>query len=463
MLNTPHWQKAGAQPEPFVAGEKTRPLRLIVCDDELDPSPALGLLVSFAARRGPLSFVSPSGVVGGRMRVAADQSEIEYSLKDGAGTRAFVYGDWWKSRGPEEAARVGVDAATLERRFFFLHEAARRNWIDGLVMPFDKALRHHWKRLLSDANLMTAEQAAALMGLYLRACGERMVEIDRQGVGIMANEERLYLLGALSMLPRYEVLDQAAGDAWRQSGDPTLAGLTDAVAVRLGRALKARDYLHVRRRAPSVREIWSDILYFFESLLVSLQGALDAAARLLHRLFELTGSHRRANWGRRDWWKSLDASEAPVGALDRACLEDLDALVGDLRNSIHGEVLTNELRQRVRPGEVPAFMGYSQLAVALEPELAARVSLAAERQGGLGRWAIRRTLPEGAALIDPWLYSETAIFTTAAALRSVIAALASDTFADVSLSPKAQDMRLGTEDQRKNAAILFGLERLPAP
>lgn len=91
MLNTPHWQKADAQPEPFVAGEKTRPLRLIVCDDELDPSPALGLLVSFAARRGPLSFVSPSGVVGGRMRVAADQSEIEYSFKDGAGTRAFVY------------------------------------------------------------------------------------------------------------------------------------------------------------------------------------------------------------------------------------------------------------------------------------------------------------------------------------------------------------------------------------
>jgi hypothetical protein len=108
-------------------------------------------------------------------------------------------------------------------------------------------------------------------------------------------------------------------------------------------------------------------------------------------------------------------------------------------------------------------MGYSQLAVALEPELAARVSLAAERQGGLGRWAIRRTLPEGAALIDPWLYSETAIVTTAAALSSVIAALASGTFANVMPSPKAQDMRLGTEDQRKNAAILFGLERLPAP
>jgi hypothetical protein len=438
-------------------------LRLIVCDDELDPSPALSLLISFAAHRGPLSFVSPSGVVGGRMRVADDQTEIEYSFKDGAGTRAFVYGDWWKTSGPEEAARTEVDAATLEQRFFFLHEAARRTWIDGLVMSFDKALRGRWRRLLADANLMTAEQAAALAGLYLRACGERMIEIDPQGVGIMANEERLYLLGALSVLPRYEALDQAAGDAWRQSGDPTLAGLSDAVAVRLGRALKARDYLHVRRRAPSVREIWSEILYFFESLLVCLQGALDATARLLHRLFELSGSHKRANWGRRDWWDNLESSDAPAGALDRTCLEDLDALVGDLRNSIHGEVLTNELRQQVRPGQVPTLMGYTQLAVALEPELAAKVSAAAERQGGLGRWAIRRTLPEGAALIDPWLYAETAIVTVASGLSSVIAALASETFGDVALNPIAQDMRLGTATQRENSAILFGLERLPAP
>lgn len=436
-------------------------MQLIVCDDEFAPSPALDLLVTFAARRGPLAFVSRSGAVGGRIKVGADQAEIEYSFSDGRRTRAFVYGDWWKTSGPEEAARTGVDPATLERRFFFAHEAATRNCIDGLVMPFDDALRDRWRRLLSNANLMTAEQAAALMGLYLRACGERMIEIEPPGTGIMVSEERIYLLGALALLPRYEVLHEAAGNAWRRSGDPTLAGLTDAVAVRLGRALKARDYLQVRRRAPNIREIWSDVLYFFESLLVCLQGALDAAARLVHELFELNGSRRRANWGRNGWWGEMKESDAPAGEFDRDCLNDLDVLVGDLRNSIHGEVLTGELRQQVRPGETPILMGYSQSAVALDAELAISASSAAERRGGLDRWAIHRTLPEGAALIDPWRYSEAAIVTTAEALSSVIAALASNCFPDTTLNPKAQELWLGKETQRTNAQILFGLEQMP--
>lgn len=134
--------------------------------------------------------------------------------------RAFVYGDWWKTSGPEEAARLGVDATTLERRFFFLHEAARRDSIDGLVMPFDTRLRDYWRNLLADARLMSVDQAASLMGLYLRACGERMVEIDPHGAGIMASEERMYLLGALAVLPRYEVLHEGAWDAYKQSGTP---------------------------------------------------------------------------------------------------------------------------------------------------------------------------------------------------------------------------------------------------
>lgn len=464
MLNTPHWQTAGTRLEPFVAGEKSRPLQLIVCDDELDPSQALDLLVTFAARRGPLSFVSPSGSVGGRITVSADQTEAEYSFKKGNGSRCFIYGDWWKSAGPEEAARIGIDATTLERRFLFLHEAARRDFIDGLVMPFDDGLRDRWKNPIAKAHLLTIEQSVALMGLYLRACGERMIEIEPPGTGIMVSEERMYLLGALAILPQYELLHEAATNIWGRSGDPTLAGLTDAVAVRLGRALKARDYLQVRRRAVNIREIWSDVLYFFESLLVCLQGALDAAARLVHELFELSGSRRRANWGRNDWWSALEASSAPAKEFDRACLDDLDVLVGDLRNSIHGEVLNGELRQQVRPGEKPVLMGYSQLAVALDAGLATSLAAAAERRGGLERWAVRReAFPKGVALIDPWRYSETAIVVTAEALSSVIGALVSSLFSDVTVNPKAQELWLGKKTQWRNAKLLFGLEQMPSP
>jgi hypothetical protein len=463
MLNAPHWQRAGARLEPFVGGEKSRPLQLIVCDEELDSSPAIDLLVSFATRRNPLAFVSPSGSVGGRITISANQTEAEYSFKDRGEVRPFIYGDWWKRAAPEEAGRVGIDSARLERRFLFANEASRRDWIDGLVMPFDDVLRDRWKNLLRDANLLTAEEAAALTGLYLRAWGERMVEIEPPGTGIMASEERVYLLGALSALPQYAIVHEIAAEAWRRSGDPTLAGLVDAVAIRLGRALKARDYLHVRRRAINVRDIWSDVLYFFESSLVCLQGALDAAARLVHELFEVKGSRRSANWGRKDWWREVERSDAPEQEFDRNCLKDLDVLVGDLRNSIHGEVLNSELRQRVEPGETPVQMGYSQLAVALESEMAASVADAAERQNGSLRWSAHTTLPERAALIDPWHYSEAAIVTTATALTSVIGAIARHAPVERPPNLKARELWLGREIQQTNAGILFGLEQLPSP
>lgn len=462
MLNSPHWQEANPRPDPFVSVE-SRPLRLIICEEELDPSAALALLGTFAPRCDPLSFVSSSGAFGGTITASPDGTAVDYSYKDGSGTHAHVHGDWWKTAGPEEAARHGLDAATLERRFFFMQEAARRGFVDGLVMPFDDCLRDRWRSLVSEAGLMTVEEGASLMGLYLRARGERLVEVEPPGTGVMANEDRVYLLGALAMLPEYEVLHEGTWDIWKETGDPTVVGLGDAVAVRLGRALKARDYLHVRRRAPSVREIWSDVLYFFESLLICLQGALDAAARLLHELFHLKGSRKRANWGWADWWAALEASAAPVAGFDRSCLDDLDVLVGDLRNSIHGEVLTGELRRQVQPGEKPLVMGYHEQAVALDGELALSVSEATKRQGGLSRWSIRETFPQGAVLLDPWQYSEAAVVTTAHALSSVVTALATNHFAGSNSSTAALEPWLGNERQWRNAELLFGLEQLPGP
>ena len=58
---------------------------------------------------------------------------------------------------------------------------------------------------------MTAEEAAALGGLFLRACGERMIEIEPSGTGIMVTEERLYLLGATTLLSDFEVIWEGAG------------------------------------------------------------------------------------------------------------------------------------------------------------------------------------------------------------------------------------------------------------
>ena len=462
MLNTPHWQKAGASPSPWTAGDKWRPLQLIVDDIELPPSPALELLGSFAGHRNPLEFVSPGSGVGGGIQFTGE-NETMYRFAEQA---PFITGNptgWWRRAAAEQAAGFeDLDVSVLERRLHLLDEACR-DWIDGLVMPFDPALRERWKRLILRGPLYTAEEAAALSGLFLRATGERVVEIEPPGVAIMVSEERLYLLGATSLLTNYEFVWEGSGRS-SASGDPTLRSLIEAVAVRLGRALKARDYLNVRRRATSVEEIWSDVLYFFESVLVCLQGAADAAARLLRVIFQLRGPRGMANWGRQDWWTALGASEAPCDEFDRDCLEDIDVLIGELRNSIHGEVLTSELRERVEPVDMPSMMGFPRRPVALGSELATVVLPAAVRRGGSARWAIHQISTNGPALIDPWQYAEAAIATTGEALSSVLSALArTPDFSELADDPDVRALHLGRVVQRENARLLFGVENLPAP
>jgi hypothetical protein len=461
VLNTPHWPRAGTAESPWVAGEKWRGLQLIVDDVELPHSPALDLLATFARHRNPLAFVSPAATVGGSIEFTGE-NEVRYAFLDQG---PFLTGNptqWWRRSAAEEAATVDdLDVGILERRLRLLDEARRNDWIDGLVMPFDPRLRDRWRRPIERAPLLTVEQAIALSGLFLRACGERMIEVEPSGTGIMVNEERLYLLGATNLLSDFEILWEGAGRRWSAVGDPTLMSLVDAVAIRMGRALKARDYLHVRRRA-NLHEVWPEVLYFFESVLVCLQGAADSAARLVRAVFDIKGSRMMANWGRREWWSALQSSDAPDREFDRECLEDVDVLVGDLRNSIHGEVLTGELRRRVEPGEVPLLGGHTQHTVALESELGKAVALAAVRRGGTGRWAIRATLPDGAALIDPWRYADAAIATTGEALSSVLSALAGTRgFVDLEVHDRARDIFLGRGPQRQNASLLFGVEKLP--
>jgi hypothetical protein len=330
VLNTPHWQSAGIRPSPWVAGDNWRPLQLIVDDIELPSSPALDLLGAFARRRNPLEFVSPAGSVGGSIEFTGENEATYRFAEQAPFTTGNPTGGWRRAATEEVAGFDDLDGNVIERRLHLLDEARRNDWIDGLVMPFDPRLRERWRRAIDRAPLLTEEEAIAVAGLFLRATGERMVEVEPPGVGIMVSEERLYQLGAMSLLENLEFVWDGCGRHWSAAGDPTLQGLIEAVAIRLGRALKARDYLNIRRRATNVDEIWSDVLYFFESMLVCLQGAADAAARLVRAIFQLQGPRGMPNWGREDWWKAMERSDAPSDEFDRECLEDIDALIGEI-------------------------------------------------------------------------------------------------------------------------------------
>jgi hypothetical protein len=140
-----------------------------------------------------------------------------------------------------------------------------------------------------------------------------------------------------------------------------------ALDARLGRALIARDYLNVRIRHWQPDEASDEILYFFESFLLSLTGAIDVFARLLHVAFGLQGGRRRAGFQRADWRAAL---------LDRAASQQLAALlapdapfiaavtlIGTLRNFVHNTLLTEELLRDSEYG--PEIMNYGRGVIAV--------------------------------------------------------------------------------------------------
>ncbi|HTT93621.1 MAG TPA: hypothetical protein VMF55_03055 [Solirubrobacterales bacterium] len=171
-----------------------------------------------------------------------------------------------------------------------------------------------------------------------------------------------------------------------------------------------------------------------------------------------------ANWGRRDWWSALADSDAPSEEFDRGCLEDIDLLVGELRNSIHGKILGSELRERVEPTDPAAVTGYPRQTVVLDGELGGALLPAVERQGGPSRWAIHRISAAGAAWFDPWRYADAAIATTGEALSWVLAALAqTPDFSGLADDAGVRTLYLGRVVQRENARLLFGVESLPTP
>jgi hypothetical protein len=460
MLNAQYWLSASRDKSPFIAGDPGRHLCLLVCDDELDRSPALDLLQRLGATRPRLDVLSATGAFGGRFAISPNGESIDFAFKDSRQSTSFVPGTWWRRAAAEASDELGIAASTLERRLLLAHTVSRSEWIDAIVAPFPEPLIKRWGNLWVGAPVRSGEEATALAGLYLRANGDFTVAWE-QGTSIHERPERFYRLAASSLLGGARSWLSAAMEHWRQTGDPALFELADGVIARFARGLKARDYLHVRARATDREEVWDDVLFFFEALLVSLQGALDATARYLHLRYELNGSVRRANWGWKDWRAALDASDAPTEQFDNARLWRLDVLVGELRNAIHGAILSSELREPTSPGENPAFVSYLPVGIAIEPQLASTIATAAEAEDEVVRWLPQR-FSDGVGLIDPWSYAERAVATVAKALSSVINPIEEATKdSGIPAMTETESGWSNTEARRASIAALVGIGRIP--
>jgi len=166
------------------------------------------------------------------------------------------------------AAAVGADA--LATRDPLLVGSARPAW----------AVR---------GNPMTPEEAAALVGLYLRLRGNF---VFNAGSGFTANLNRslFYWATTRAVLPASWRWTNACAASSRTTGDEATLNLAHAVLARFDRALRARDRMHEQLMLKASPDTLDEALFYFVIVLEQLGGAFDAVARVAHRAYSLSGS-----------------------------------------------------------------------------------------------------------------------------------------------------------------------------
>lgn len=333
---------------PFGAGEYGRPLRIIVDDETVKGSTATDLLLAFGSRAGleilRTSKTAPVRIAFGAEIPGRDALAVDYVAGDGSRSMALASMGGWRDHARTAADEYGLDEDEALRGLL-LAQASRVHQIDALISASPVLATPMWTRFAREAGWMSAEQACSLTGLFLRAHHDYTVVVEGNASTFVGFDD-YYRGAAIASLPGYVNLLGTAVAQLRRGEGAGVFRLARAVEGRLGRALIARDYMNVRVRHWRPDEVWGDALYFFESFLLSLRGALDALARALHLLVGLPAE--RAKWAalhQRKWRRQAAGDRggrlAAVLADDAVFVRAVEAVSG-LRNYIHGELLSQE-------------------------------------------------------------------------------------------------------------------------
>jgi hypothetical protein len=300
-----------------------------------------------------------------------------------------------------------------------------------------------------------AREAAALLGLYLRAHGDFTVKQD-SNQGTFLAPHNFYAGAAVAPLRKYSDWLRVAVGRWRSARGAAAHDLLRGFELRLGRALRARDYFAVRTRALRPDDSWEEALFFFETFLLSAAGALDALARYCHVVAELSGSREGAGWRKPDWRekKMLKAQPelAPVIEREDTRLRAINEIIGLLRNYIHGEALTQQLSHDDQPGITNYLMGK----LVIGGRDAERLHAVAAYLPGMDD-AVADEWPKGVASVLPARLLPPLIANLFTAVSDLMETFAVDRATLQAGEPFEADLWVPGQPYRKNLLLLCGL------
>lgn len=459
MLNLPsHW-RAGttSQTGAFMGGKWGRPLRLIVDHRGLPDDEALRLLDAFAGRADAQLFstdVQREWHVEISRQANPNQAlTVSFVEPGGGGRNCGVWAPPWRPHAEQMVAEYGGNVEESYRALV-LAQACARHDLDGFVTSFPFADRGS-STIVKDAQVQTARNAAALLGLYLRAHGDFTVQQEGNH-GTFLSPHSFYVGAAVAPLRAYSDWLRLAVGRWRSGQGSIAHDLLRGFELRLGRALRARDYFAVRTRALRPDDSWEEALFFFEAFLLSAAGALDALARYCHVAAGLSGRRDAAGWRKRGWRENRMLGARPeltsvIGEEDTR-LRATNDVIGLLRNHIHGEALTQELSHEDQPGITDYLMG--KLIVGGSD--AQRLQAAANHLPGVES-AITDEFPDGVISVLPARLLLPLLANLYAAVNELMAAFILEAPTLEAAEPFAPDFWVPGYVYRENLTLLSGL------
>ena len=278
------------------------------------------------------------------------------------------------------------DPRVLSAYSDLLVAAAHRTLNRDLLITESTTLQHPICR--NDARLSNARtilEATKVVGLFLRSRDKYVFSAQRRSLLDRTRFDRslFYLVLARELTPRMWRYVGACHELEKQRNDDS-AALSWSALTRCKHALQARDLIGEAFYGPHSDQARDDTEYHFDYLTLLLVGALDAQARIAHRVYGMYGSERLVNFRRPDFLNELRRRGAQQlhSLLTETPVVSFLTLLVSVRNTIHGASLGSHGYHTTGKGP-----GWIEIA---EGELSTQIWESAKSAGGAASWGLTK-------------------------------------------------------------------------
>jgi hypothetical protein len=436
----------------FGRGELARPLCIYIDGENVSPSESLDLLTSFAAHAQvdvmATDGSTPDRVIVGPLDTTHGYRPWNVERANGSGFISGVPGNI-----PDIARTFAVPGQEDEaERLMTLAQGTASHGSDALVTTSNLLLNGFPRNLVQEANPMPPHEAVALLGLFLRARDDFVFSIQPN---YSENMDRgaFYMILMRDLIPSSWRWFSGCVRSAQHTQDDRLIMLGQSAMERIEYALRARDRLHERLQVPQTRDTGTDVIFYFNVVLLMLGGSLDAIALVAHCTHGISLDEHLVGWTRRQWMREVRRVNPALGQLmdqGHPCRDARD-LVAVLRNTIHSDALRT----------VTWHVGGARDERVVVPEAVAdRLEEIANRLGSPAEFGLSRDINE--MYVDPGVFVEATLPRVAGVMNALMDATPIENLAGVdsaSLMNAPPNDAFFSAAARSRVRMLGGLDR----